>query len=219
MKTILIVGATGMIGGLILEEALKSDEVAQVISISRRPSKISHTKLKEVIHDQFLDYLAIKHLFSNIDSAFFCIGVYTGSVTQEELKKVTIDYVFAFADMLKECSPNATCVFLSGMGADRSEKSKISFVRYKGIAENYLLSKNFKELYIFRPGYIYPITPRTEPNVSYTLYRFFYPLLNIFVPSVSVTSEHLAKAMFHAGMKGYDKDTLENKDILKIRLD
>lgn len=82
---------------------------------------------------------------------------------------------FAFADMLKELFSQRYVRFLSGMGADRSERVRYR-LRYKGIAENYLLSKNFKELYIFRPGTFIPITPRTKPNVSYTLYRFLSSL-------------------------------------------
>ena len=205
-----------MIGGLILKQALQSDEVAQVISISRKSSHIQHPKLKEVLHDHFLDYTAIKEYFQNIDSAFFCIGAYTNSVPQSQLKEITVDYALAFADTSKENSPHATLVFLSGMGADRREKSSILFARYKGMAENYLLSKNFEQLYIFRPGYIYPTTPRIEPNITYKIYRFLYPIFNVFVPKFSVTSEHLSTVMFVIGIKGTDKNTLENKDILNI---
>jgi len=68
-------------------------------------------------------------------------------------------------------------LFLSGQGADRDEKSKISFARYKGIAENYLFNKAFQQLYIFRPAYIYPVQKRKEPNLFYSSLRLIYPVV------------------------------------------
>ncbi len=216
LKNILIVGATGMIGGLILKKALQNENVEKVISISRKVSGIRDIKLIEIIHDNYLDYTQVESNFSDITIAFFCIGVYTGLVSREKFREITVDYAKAFADTLKKNSSDASLVFLSGMGADRSEKSKMIFAIDKGIAENYLLSKGFKNLYIFRPGYIYPVVPRIEPNILYKIYRFLYPILNILLPSTSITSEQLAGAMLAVGINGCDHVTLENKDILAV---
>ncbi len=55
MLNILIAGASGMIGSLIVESCLQKDEIKQVTSITRKPSGIRHAKLIEVIHTDFLD--------------------------------------------------------------------------------------------------------------------------------------------------------------------
>lgn len=218
MKNVLIIGSTGMVGSLTLKEALRSSEVGKVISISRRSLGIENEKFEEVLCEDFLDYSSIKDKFQGIDIAYFCLGVYTGAVPRDEFRKITVDYTKIFADTLKEHSPNANFVFLSGAGADRSEKSKMMFAKDKGIAENYLLKSGFTHLFIFRPAYIYPVTPRVEPNLTYKITRFIYPLLKLLAPKSVVTSEHLAHAMFKVGLDGFSKDTLENGDILGIEL-
>ena len=74
----------------------------------------------------------------------------------------------------------------------------------------------FPRVHIFRPGYIYPVTPRKEPNRMYTASRFLYPLVRRLYPNIGISSEDLAQAMVHAGLYGTgdNKDPiLENKDI------
>lgn len=117
---------------------------------------------------------------------------------------------------MKQGSPNAALCLLSGAGADSSEKSKTSFARYKGMAENRISDLNLN-FYAFRPAYIYPVTPRKEPNLLYRMIRLFYPLLKYSGNNFSITSSELAKAMFNVGMNGADKRILENKDILNYR--
>lgn len=215
MKSVLIAGASGMIGNLILEECLSSDHITQVISLVRRNSKHSDQKLQEVIIDDFADYAAHQSSFQDIDAAFFCIGVYTGQVPDEAFKEITVDYAVSFAKALKDNSPHANLCLLSGAGADRTEKSRTAFARYKGMAENRInaLGLNF---YSFRPGYIYPVEPRREPNWMYRIMRALYPLIKLLGSNTSVKSTELATAMFTVGMDGADKEILENRDILEI---
>ncbi|MEO5644004.1 MAG: hypothetical protein ABIQ40_20500 [Bacteroidia bacterium] len=88
----------------------------------------------------------------------------------------------------------------------------MQFARDKGAAENYLISLKFDRLYIFRPGYIYPVTPRKEPNFSHKLMRALYkPVLKWLYPNIGISSEELAKVMVNAGINGADKIIFENK--------
>ena len=210
---VVIVGASGMIGGIVLRECLSSNLVDNVVVIVRRSLGINHEKLDEVIHEDFTDYTGLEAQFSNCQAGFFCIGVYTGQVPDKEFKMITVDVAAAFGNMLKKYSPDSTLCFLSGQGADQNEKSRMSFARYKGMAENLLIANQFDQLYIFRPAYIYPVTPRKEPNISYRIFRALYPILKKVYPKGAITSEQLGKAMFHAGMKGTTKTVLENEDI------
>lgn len=216
MKNVIIVGATGMVGGIIQRECLNSPEIGKVTSIVRRPSGVTHDKLEEVIHKDFMDFSAIKTHFENQDIAHFCIGVYAGAVTDDKFKMITVDFAKVFANAVKKNSPKATLCFLSGSGADLKEKSRMSFAKYKGMAENYLMSKGFEQLYIFRPAYIYPVEKREEPNLMYRVSRSLYPFLKKIMPNSAITSERLAKSMFKAGISGASKTILENKDIKEV---
>ena len=207
-----------MVGSLILKECLDSDEVEKVISFVRKKSSHTYPKLQEKVIADFSDYSANQSLFQNIDAAFFCIGVYTGQVPDKEFKTITVDYAVSFAEALKKNSPGANLCLLSGAGADRTEKSRTAFARYKGIAENRIfgLDLNF---YTFRPGYIDPVTPRIEPNLMYRISRTLYPVIRLFGSNASIKSTELAEAMFKVGMEGSEKEVLENADIIMIAVE
>lgn len=217
MKNVIITGASGMIGGLILDYCLQREDVKQVTSITRKKSGLSHPKLREVLHENFTDYSSITGYLQHQDICFFCIGVYTGQVPRAQFREITVNVTAAFAAALKTESPEAVFCFLSGQGADRSEKSKLMFALDKGIAENQLISLQFPQLAIFRPGYIYPVTPRKEPNLFYRIFRVLYkPLLSKVYPNIGLSSEELAKAMVYTGFNGGPQLIYENSDIKQI---
>jgi uncharacterized protein YbjT (DUF2867 family) len=164
---LVLVGATGMVGGYALRYALEHLAVERVIAIGRRTLGISHTKLQEVLHPNFGDCSALAESLLGQDAAIFCLGAYTGAVPDAEFRTITVDYTVEFARVLLNSSPNSAFAFLSGKGADPTEKGRITFARYKGEAENALLAAGFHAVYIFRPAYIYPVTPRAEPNFGY----------------------------------------------------
>ena len=213
MKKAIIFGSTGMIGNVILKLCLENSHFDKVICVNRRTLELKHEKLLEIIHEDFTELRSIEEQFKYVDVGFFCLGVYTGAVPDNEFREITVDYAQHFADALKKMNPESKMCFLSGAGADRKEKSRMSFAKYKGMAENYLLQKGIRELYIFRPSYIYPVKPRKEPNFSYRLMRSIYPLIKAFGKKYSITSEELGKAIYLAGVNGAKKNTLENADI------
>jgi len=146
--------------------ALDHPAVGRVTAAGRRKLGISYPKLNEVLQRDFADCSALAQALSGQDAAIFCFGTYTGSVSDTELRKVTVDYTIEFARVLRGSSPEASFSFLSGNGADPTGRSRIAFARYKGEAETTLLAAGFPRVYILRPAYIYPVEPRKEPNLS-----------------------------------------------------
>lgn len=213
---VLISGGTGMIGSLILEECLKSPRIGRVEVLVRRRSERSHPKLREWPVPDFADYSGLPEPFLQISAAFFCLGAYTGQVPDREFKRITVDYAVAFAAALRAQSPNATLCLLSGQGADRSAQSRIPFARYKGIAESEIAALELGAFYAFRPSYIFPVSPRREPNLMYRVMRRLYPLVRLLGKNFSIRSTDLAAAMFRAGLDGAEKEILENRDILAM---
>ena len=127
-----------MVGGLIVSQCLSSDKVDQVTSLVRRNSSHTHPKLHEVVVEDFAGLGEYSEAFEKVDAAFFCIGAYTGGVSDDVFRTITVDYAVVFGAMLSEKSPGARLCLLSGAGADRNEKSRTAFARYKGMAENRL---------------------------------------------------------------------------------
>ena len=210
---VIITGATGMIGGLVLNHCIVSDKITQVVCIGRKKVMNDHPKITQVIRDDFLNYDDITDHFKKVDGVYYCQGVYTGAVPKEIFRTITIDYVEAFGSKLKLESPDSFFSFLSGAGADQTEKSRALFAKYKGRVEKYLM-KHFKDIFIFRPGYIYPVTPRKEPSIMYRIIRSLYPVIKMFGDKASIKSTELAKAMYLSGLSSPQKPILENNEIL-----
>ena len=215
-KTALITGATGMVGSLILDHCLQNQNLSQITSLVRRPSGTSHPKVQEVVVDNFLILDGDADYYDNIDIVYYCLGVYTGTVDKELFHRITVDYPEMLARLLQKNNPELTFCLLSGAGADRNEKSRMMFARDKGIIENRLSAMGFGAFYAFRPGYIYPVTRRQEPNVSYRVIRVLYPLFRLLGRNSSIPSTELAGAMFRVGLEGHHTEILENRDILEV---
>src|SRR6266566_1594869 len=215
-KRLVIVGATGMVGGYALRYALDHAGVGRVTAIGRRKLSLSHPKLTQVQHPDFADCSALAETLSGQDAAIFCLGTYTGAVSDAELRKTTVDYTVEFARVLHGSSPGAAFSFLSGNGADPTGRSQIAFARYKGEAENALLAAGFPRVYIFRPAYIYPVEPRREPNFSYRLLRAIYPAFRMLFPNQVIRADDLARTMVDVAVRETGEGRtlfLENRDI------
>src|SRR6201996_1176034 len=215
-KRLAIVGVTGMVGGYALRYALDDLAIGSVMAIGRRELGISHPKLTEVLHRDFADCSALAEVLAGQDAAVFCLGTYTGAVSDAELRTITVDYTVEFARVLRSCSPDAAFSFLSGSGADPTGRSRMAFARYKGEAEKVLLASGFPHLYIFRPAYIYPVEPRKEPNLSYRLMRAIYPMFGMLFPNQVIRADDLGRAMVDVAVQargGSQSSIFENRDI------
>src|ERR1700685_4329878 len=91
-KRLVIVGATGLVGGHALRYALDHAAIGSVTSIGRRKLGISHPKLTQILHQDFADCSALGGAMSHQDAVIFCLGTYTGAVPDAELRTITVGY-------------------------------------------------------------------------------------------------------------------------------
>ena len=215
IKTILF-GATGMIGSGVLIECLDNAEVASVLVIGRRSCGKKHEKLKEIIHDNFLDYSLIEGELSGYNACFFCLGVSSVGMSEEQYHIITHDYVVTAAEVLSRLNPGMTFCFISGAGTDDTLKSRMMWARVKGKAENRLKSFPFKHVYLMRPAYIQPIKGVKSSYFMYKVLGPIYPLLKRLFPKYVTNTEEVGQAMINAVLHGADRQTLENKEIIQL---
>ena len=218
MKVILF-GASGTIGQGVLRECLLDPEVTAILSIVRSSTGQQHPKLRAIVQKDFLDFSSIESELSGFDACFFCLGVSSAGMSEENYRRITYDITLAAAQILVKLNPNMTFVYVSGAGTDSSERGRVMWARVKGQTENALLRLPFKAAYMFRPALIVPlhgIKSRTK------LYRVFYavlwpilPLLKAF-PKYVTTTEKLGRAMLIVAKRGAPKRVLENSDINKL---
>jgi uncharacterized protein YbjT (DUF2867 family) len=206
-----------MVGQGVLRECLLDPGVHEVLSIGRSASGKQDPKLRELIHADFLDYSDIESQLAGFDACFFCLGVSSAGLTEEQYTRSTYDITLAAARTLARLNPEMTFIYVSGMGTDSSERGRSMWARVKGKTENELQRLPFKAAYMFRPGVIVPlhgVKSKTQ------LYRFFYAVLGPLLPLLSgrfpkyvTTTEQIGRAMIKVARDGWPTPILESSDI------
>jgi uncharacterized protein YbjT (DUF2867 family) len=152
-----------------------------------------------------------------IDVCFFALGVTSAGMTEEAYRQVTYLITLNVAETLLRLNRQLTFIFVSGAGADSSERGKVMWARVKGATENALLRMPFRSVYVFRPAMIQPlhgIRSRTASyRILYAVFTPFMPLLRLLFPGYITTTEQLGRAMIAAAKSGADKRVLESRDI------
>jgi uncharacterized protein YbjT (DUF2867 family) len=214
MKAI-ITGATGMVGEGVLLECLNHLDVEQVLVINRKPGGVTHPKLREIIHPDFFNLQPIEQQLIGFDACFFCLGVSSIGISEEEYTRTTYDLTLNAARLLVKLNPELAFCYVSGAGTDSSGQGRIGWARVKGVTENALL-RLFKRAYMFRPGFMKP-TPGQKNVKSYYLFiTWLYPIGRALYPAGFCTLQEVALAMIKAANKGYAKQILEVKDIVGL---
>jgi uncharacterized protein YbjT (DUF2867 family) len=211
----IITGATGMVGEGVLLECLNHPEVEQVLVINRKPGGVSHSKLREIIHTDFFNLAPIEPQLLGYNACFFCLGVSSVGISKEEYKRLTYDLTLNVAQLLAKLNPEMTFCYVTGAGTDSSEKGRTAWARVKGMTENALIQL-FKQAYMFRPAFM-KATPGQKNVKSYYKYiAWLYPIGRALYPAGFCTLKEVGQAMINAVSKGYPKQILEVKDIVKL---
>lgn len=218
MKVILF-GATGMIGQGVLKACLADDGVAEILAIGRTPLGESHAKLKELHHTDFSDFSAIESQLSGYDACYFCLGVSSAGMSEEKYRQITYGFTMAAAQALSKLNPNMTFIYISGMGADSTEKGSVMWARVRGKLENDLLKLPFKA-YVFRPGGVEPmdgIQPKNKwLKALLKIMGPFIPLLKRLFPDYITSTRQIGKGMLEVTRYGSDRKIFECKDINRL---
>ena len=206
-----------MIGSGALLECLDHPDVGSVLAVGRSSCGVTHGKLDEVIHDDFLAYDDVLGRFEGADACLFCLGVSAAGMSEERYERITRDYTLAAARALWSVSPDLSFCYISATGADSEEKSRIMWARVRGALENRLLELDGGPTWIFRPGYIQPVkgvrSRTTLYNAAYAIFGPLFPLLDRVAPDKVTTTERLGLALVRAARDGAPSTYLENVDI------
>src|SRR5687767_1065494 len=135
----IITGATGMVGEGVLHECLNHPDVENVLVINRRPGGVTHPKLTEIIHGNFHDLSSIAPRLAAYNACFFCLGVSSVGLKEQEYHHLTYDLTMHVAKTLSQLNPDMTFCYISGAGTDSSEKGRSMWARVKGKTENHLM--------------------------------------------------------------------------------
>ena len=202
-----------MVGEGVLYECLQNPEVEAVLVLTRKPTGYSHPKLKELIHADFYYINSIEEKLKGYNACFFCLGVSSVGMKEEEYYKKTYVLTLHVAEVLANQNPDMTFCYISGANTDSTEKGKTMWARVKGKTENDPIKLPFKKVYNFRPGIITPTKGLKNTLGFYKWFGWLIPVFRLLTPNFISSLKELGTAMINAVRIGYEKQVLEVKDI------
>ncbi len=204
-----------MVGEGVLLECLNHLDVEQILVINRKPGGVSHPKLREIIHQDFFDLQPIEQHLGGSNACFFCLGVSSVGMREEEYKHITFDLTLNVARVLVKLNPQMIFCYVTGAGTDSSEQGRVAWARVKGMTENALL-RLFNQAYMFRPGFMKATPGQKNVKGYYKYIAWLYPIGRVLYPAGFCTLQEVGLAMIKAADKGNAKQILEVKDIVAL---
>jgi uncharacterized protein YbjT (DUF2867 family) len=218
---IMLFGATGMVGQGVLRECLVDGDVTRVLCVGRKPSGEIHPKLKDLVLPDMTDYSAVEDQLSGFDACFFCLGVSSVGMSEQDYRRITYDLTLAAAQTLARLNPQMTFVYVSGAGTDSTERGPSMWARVKGSTENALMRLPFRAAYMFRPGFIEPMhgvrSKTALYQAAYVIARPVFGLLRRWAPNRVTTSVQVGRAMLAVAKRGGPMPLVEIRDINALR--
>lgn len=215
MKTAIILGATGLTGGILLKKLLQDNGYSKVIVFTRRSVGFQNAKLEEHIVDLF-ELEKYAELFK-ADEVFCCVGSTKAKTPNEEVYK-KVDYGIPFS-AAKLCKRNdiPKLLIISALGADPD--SRFFYNRTKGEMERDVLSEKPEGTYIFQPSLIGG--ERDEKRLFEAAWKKFmklgdHILLGPLKKYRSIHPEEIADGMIRVAKNGYSEARIESDEIKQI---
>jgi uncharacterized protein YbjT (DUF2867 family) len=206
-----------MVGRGVLLECLDDARVTTVLAVGRAPCGVTHPKLEELQHADFLNWDAVAARFAGADACFYCLGVTSAGTSEADYTRITYDFAVAAASEVATASPSCVLCFVSGAGADSSERSRVMCARVKGRTENAMLRLPFRHVHVFRPSVIQPLRGvRSRTKLYAVFYAMTGPLLSLLLriaPAWVTTTVRLGRAMIEVALSGHQSRILESRNI------
>ena len=205
-----------MVGEGVLHECLQHENVEEILVVGRRSCGLSHPRMKEILVPDFFDLSAVSPQLTGYNTCFFCLGVSSIGLKEAEYYKLTYKLTMNFATILANQNPGMVFCYVSGAGTDESEQGRVMWARVKGKTENDLAKLPFRQVYFFRPGIMKPTKGLKNTLRFYKYFGWLIPVVKLFAPNSASTLKQVGLAMITAASKGYEKQTIEVSDILKL---
>ena len=215
MKTAIILGATGLTGGILLKKLLRHQDYSEVKVFTRRAVGLEHPKMKEYVGDLF-ELEGFSEEFK-ADELFCCVGSTKAKTPDNDVYR-KVDYgIPVTAAELGEKNGIKKMLVVSALGAD--EESRFFYNRIKGEMERDVLKKRITEVYFFQPSLIGG--ERQEKRTFESLWKKAmkvgdHLLVGPLKKYRSIDPETIVDAMLLVAKNGYKEAHIESDEIKKI---
>jgi uncharacterized protein YbjT (DUF2867 family) len=215
MKTALVFGSSGLIGGHLLNELIQNDNYSKIKLFVRSDDESNDSKT-EIIKTDFNNLENHKEDIKG-DDCFFCIGTTKqNSPDKNEYKRVELDVPKKIAQIAKSNLVNSF-VFVSSGYADSNSSG--DYLKFKGLVEEELKRLSFSKLGIMRPSFL--MGDRKEKRVGEKVGIFIFKLLSpLFLGPLKkmkpIHSKKVAKAMVKIINGDFKQNVFESNEIVEV---
>ncbi|MBD1260197.1 NAD(P)H-binding protein [Maribacter polysiphoniae] len=215
VKTAIILGATGLTGGRLLELLLNDSRYSKIKLFSRSSVGVTDPKIEEYLGDMFNleDY---KDDFKG-DEVFCCIGTTKSKTPNKDFYK-KIDFgIPKSAALLAKSNAINTFIVISALGANAN--SSIFYNRIKGQMEEAVLEAHIPKTYILQPSLIGG--KREERRLGEWVFKQLMKVANLVMAGPlkkykTIHPETIAKAMVWLANNDFDGDRIPSDAIQEI---
>ncbi|MEO0572205.1 MAG: NAD-dependent epimerase/dehydratase family protein [Bacteroidota bacterium] len=214
-KTAIVLGATGLVGGILLDMLLKDVRYDKVVVFSRRALEKSHYKLKVHIGN-LLELEFFGEQFEG-DEVYCCVGSTQAKTPElDSYKKIDFGIPVATANLCVQKSIH-TLIVVSAMGAN--PKSRFFYNRIKGEMEDTVLRFKIAKIHIVQPALIGGNRQEKRPAESF--FKGVMGALDVLMVGPlqkyrMIDAEHIAKAMLWLANHPFEKERIPSDTLRKL---
>ena len=215
MKTAIVFGSTGLIGGHLVNQLIQDNYYTKIKIFVRSQTSINNEKVEGIN----IDFNNLGNHKTKIigDDCFFCIGTTKqNSPNRDEYQKVELDIPKEIGQIAKANSVNSF-IFISSIYANPNSSG--NYVKFKGLVEEELKRLNFSKLGILRPSFLMGKRKdnRVGEKIGILAFSALSPLLfGPFKKMRPISSEIVAKAMIKIANSNLEKTVFESNEIVEL---
>ena len=215
LNIVVLYGATGLVGGYLLDELIHSADVERIISIGRRSTEIKHPKVESIT-------LSPENFAAEIgriapDVVFCCLGTTRAKAgSKQAFRKIDYELPVAIA-RAAAVSGVKTMVVVSSIGANASSGN--FYLRTKGEMERDVLAAGLENVVIVRPSLL--LGARMEYRFGEKIGEWFMKVFDRFMTGKwqkyrAIHGRSVAVAMLRLALKAKGKHVFESDQLAEI---
>ncbi len=199
MKTVVLIGGSGVVGARVLAHLLGHGEVGRVIALGRRLLSVEHEKLVSKVVDLNSPESVGREIADDAAIAVSCLWTTMKQAgSQEAFRSVDRDAVLAFGQAALDRGAERF-LLVSSLGADA--QSRNFYLKTKGETEAALAQLGYPQLTVLRPSFIDDQGARVEyrlaERIGLPICRALFSIVGRTSRYAPIRADTIAKALVH----------------------
>ena len=215
MKTALVFGSSGLVGGHLVNQLILNSNYSKIKIFVRSKIELINPKI-EIIDTDFNDLENYRNDIRGED-CFYCIGTTRkNSPDKNEYKRIELYIPRQIAQIAKSNFVKSFYFVSSGFA---NPNSSGDYLKFKGKVEEEIINLNFDKIGILRPSFL--LGNRKEKRLGEKLgiliFKIITPILIGPLKKMKpINAEIVAKAMIKLANENIDQSVLESNEIVDL---